>query len=77
MTSFVPLFDFECGDFFAEFASEEEAWDELRQWAEESGLEDLHGLGLMQTQDEKPTLIAMEDELVQRVRAMIQDPSKR
>jgi hypothetical protein len=66
------------GNLFADFATEDEAWDALRQWAAEFGLEELHDLGLMRLENGRPTLVAMEDDLVQRVeRELGRVPSKR
>ena len=62
----VHLFDLVSGNFFSDFASEDEAWEELRRWAAESGPEELRGLALMRYLDGHPTLIAMEEDLVRR-----------
>jgi hypothetical protein len=47
MNSFIELFDLLSGNVMANYASEDEAWDDLRQWAEESGIEELQGLSLL------------------------------
>jgi hypothetical protein len=64
------LTDLLSGNLFAAYASEDEAWGALRSWAEEFGLDELHDLGLMRVQDGELTLVAMDDELVQRVREL-------
>lgn len=65
--SYVELFDLRSGNVAANYTDENEAWAALRQTAIEFGLEEFEGYGLSQTRDGKDTLIAMEDDLVQRV----------
>ena len=67
MRSYVELFDLRSGNVAANYANEDEAWAALRQAAREFGLKELEGYGLSQVQDGQDTLIAMEDDLVQRV----------
>jgi hypothetical protein len=67
MSSYVELWCFRSGNMVATFASEREAWDWLQQVAMEFGLEELHDLGLSYTHEGESVLIAMDDDLVQRV----------
>lgn len=67
MDEYVELYDLRSGNLMANFDDEREAWEKLRQMAEEFGLEEIEGLGLSQFRDGQDTLIAMEDDLVQRV----------
>lgn len=75
MDDFVELYDLRSGNLMANFDDEREAWDKLRQMAEEFGLEEVGGLGLAQIHGEQSTVIAVEDELVRRVaHAISQEP---
>lgn len=67
MGSYVEVFDLRSGNVAANYVDENEAWAALRQTAVEFGLEALEGYGLSQVRDDQDTLIAMEDDLVQRV----------
>ena len=67
MGSYVELFDLRAANVVANYADENEAWAALRQAAMEFGLEELEGYGLSQVRDGQDTLIAMENDLVQRV----------
>lgn len=49
------------------FASEREAWDSLESMASDEGMASLQHLSLMKMEAEGPTLIAMDDEIVQHV----------
>jgi hypothetical protein len=65
--SYVELFEIRSGNVAANYADENDAWAALRQAAMEHGLEEIEGCGLSQAQDGHDTLIAMDDDLVQRV----------
>ncbi len=65
-TSFV-LFDLDSGNALMSFASEREAWESLESMASDEGMASLHHLSLMKMDADGPTLIAMEDEIVQHV----------
>jgi hypothetical protein len=66
------------GNVIADFASEGNAWDALCRAAVDDGLESIANLSLLRVENGQPTLIAMEDELVQRViREMNRVPSGR
>lgn len=67
MRSYVELFDLGAANVVANYADEDEAWAALRQAAIEFGLEEIEGYGLSQVRDGRQSLIAMEDDLVQRV----------
>jgi hypothetical protein len=67
MSTYYELFDFRSGNVMEHFAQERDAWDALRQMAMEFGIEKLHDIGLSYTHDDEPVLIAMDDDLVQRV----------
>ena len=67
MDSYVELFDLRSGNAVANYDDEDEAWAALRKAAIEFGLEEIEGYGLSQVRDGQDTLIAMEDDLVQRV----------
>jgi hypothetical protein len=67
MDDYVELYDLRSGNLMANFDDEREAWEELRHMAVKFGLEQIEGLGLSQVRDGQDTLIAMEDDLVQRV----------
>ena len=69
MRSYIELFDLRSANVVANYATEDEAWEALRQAAREFGLEELEGLALSQSHDGQDTLIAMEDELVRHVAA--------
>jgi hypothetical protein len=73
MDSYVELFDLRSGNVAANYADEAEAWAALRQAAIEFGLEEIEGYGLSQVRDGHDTLIAMEDDLVQRVAREVSD----
>jgi hypothetical protein len=66
MHSYVQLFDLLSGNVIADFPDERAAWAALRQAALEFGAAELNGLGLTQMRNGRPTLLAMEDELVRR-----------
>lgn len=67
MRSYVELFDLRTANVVANYADENEAWAALHQAAIEFGLEELEGYGLSQIRAGQDSLIAMEDDLVQRV----------
>lgn len=67
MNSSVILFDLKSGNVMEDFASESDAWDALREMADDHGLEAIEDLSLLLMRDGQPTLIAMEDDLVRRV----------
>ena len=76
--SFVQLWRLRSGNVMSSFGTEQEAWDWLVQGAREFGLEELNELSLLHFVDDRPTLIAMDDELVRRVECEIaQSPSER
>jgi hypothetical protein len=78
MTSSIVLYDLPSGNVITNFVSESDAWDALCQAAGDDGLESIENLSLLRIDNGKPTLIAMEDELVQRVvREMNTIPSNR
>lgn len=67
MDTFYQLFDLESGNLIAEFAQEHEAWDALRTLEPD----ELSRLGLVRMDGEDVTLVAMDDELVRRVRGNV------
>jgi hypothetical protein len=67
MTASIILLDLPSGNVMTDFATEREAWDALRSWARDEGVEAITDLSLLSIQDGEPTVIAMEDDLVQRV----------
>lgn len=67
MSTYYELFDFRFGNVMEHFAEERDAWDALRHMAMEFGIEEIRDIGLSNTRDGKSTLIAMDDDLVQRV----------
>lgn len=66
MSTSIILLDLPSGNVMTDFATEREAWDALRGWARDEG-EAIADLSLMSVQDGETTVIAMEDDLVQRV----------
>ena len=74
MHSYFELFDLRSGNVITDFACERDAWGWLRQAATEFGLEELDGLALSHMQDGRPTLIAMEEELVRRATSDVSGP---
>jgi hypothetical protein len=67
MAAYYELFDLRSANVMEHFATEREAWNALRQLAQEYGLEELEGLALSQSLDGQDSLIAMEDDIVRRV----------
>lgn len=67
MSTYYELFDFRSGNVMEHFAEEREAWDALRQMVVEFGIEEIRDIGLSFTHDDESILIAMDDDLVQRV----------
>lgn len=67
MSTYYELFDFRSGNVMEHFAEERDAWDALRHMAMEFGIEEIRDIGLSYTHDGASTLIAMDDDLVQRV----------
>ena len=67
MRSYIELFDLRSGNVVANYATEDEAWDALRQAATKFGLEEIEELALSQSHNGQDTLIAMDDDLVRRV----------
>ncbi|MBA2597222.1 MAG: hypothetical protein H0V00_11430 [Chloroflexia bacterium] len=63
----MELFDLRTANVVANYTDENEAWAALRQAALEFGLEEIEGYGLSQVRDGHEMLIAMDDDLVQRV----------
>jgi hypothetical protein len=64
---FIILWELPSGNVVTDFSSEHDAWEALRSWARDDGLEAVAGLSLMHIEDGEPILIAMEDDLVRRV----------
>jgi hypothetical protein len=78
MTSSIILYDLLSGNVITDFANESDAWETLCRAAADDGLESIANLSLLRMENGQPTLIAMEDELVQRVeRELSRVPSKR
>ena len=67
MKTSIILWDLPSGNVVTDFPSEHDAWEALRSWARDEGLEAIEGLSLMRVQDGDPILIAMDDDLVRRV----------
>lgn len=61
------LYDLVSGNIITSFVTERDAWDALRRWASDDGLESIHDLALSSLQGDCETPIAMDDDLVQRV----------
>lgn len=66
MSTSILLLDLPSGNVMTDFATEREAWDALRGWARDEGVEAITDLSLLSIQDGEPTVIAMEDDLVRR-----------
>jgi hypothetical protein len=77
MPSFFELYDLRSGNVIASFASEDEAWDALRNAAREFGLEELEELALSHVQDDSVRLIAMDDDLARRVAIQLNSETAR
>lgn len=78
MTSSIILYDLPSGNVITDFATESDAWDALCRAAADDGLESIANLSLLRMENGQPTLIAMDDDLVQRVeREMNRVPSGR
>lgn len=60
------LYDLLSGSIVTSFAAERDAWDALRRWASDDGLESIRDLALSSLQGDRETPIAMDDDLVQR-----------
>ena len=67
MSTYYELFDFRSGNVMEHFPEERDAWDALRQLAIEFGIGEIRDIGLSYTHDGESVLIAMDDDLVQRV----------
>jgi hypothetical protein len=67
MSTYYELFDFRSGNVMEHFGEERDAWNALRQMAMQFGIEEIRDIGLSYTHNGKSTLIAMDDDLVQRV----------
>ncbi len=67
MKSSILLLDLSSGNVMTDFATEREAWEALRGWARDDGVEAIADLSLLSIQDGEPIVIAMEDDLVRRV----------
>ena len=74
MSMFYQLLDRSSGNVITEFDTEEEAFAALCRVGRDHGLEELQHLALLRFEDGHPSLIAMEDELLARVREEIGDP---
>ncbi len=61
------VFCLRSGNAVTDFASEREAWVALCDWARDDGLDSIEDLALSRMENGEITLIAMEDDLVQRV----------
>ena len=67
MSTYYELFDFRSGNVMEHFTEERDAWDALRQMATEFGIDEIRDIGLSYNHDDESVLIAMDDDLVQRV----------
>lgn len=72
MSEFFQLLDVSSGNVINEFDTEQEALAALGAVGHEHGLAELANLALLRFEDGHPRLVAMEDELIARVRLEIE-----
>lgn len=66
MNTYYELLDQESGMLLKEYETEDAAWEDLRQFAAEHGHDSVSGLALLKVTRDKPTLVAMGDDLASR-----------
>jgi hypothetical protein len=71
MNVFFELFDLASGNLIEDFATEEEAIEALRLAERDHGPAAISDVALLRFDDGHPTLVAMEGELVERVRQTV------
>lgn len=67
MDTYFELLDEETGTLLKEYASEVEALDDLWEFGQEHGPDQLHGLALLRVRGDLPTLLAKGETLIERV----------
>jgi hypothetical protein len=67
MDRYFELIDRASGTMLKDYGTEMEALRDLKAFGREHGREGLKGLALLLVEDDRPTLVAMEDELIARV----------
>ena len=66
MTTYFELFDQTSGMLLKEYETEDAAWEDLHQFATEHGHDAVSGLALLKVSTDKPSLVAMGEDLVSR-----------
>ena len=66
MNTYYELLDQESGMLLKEYETERAAWEDLHQFAAEHGHEAIRGLVLLKVTRDKPSLVAMGEDLVSR-----------
>jgi hypothetical protein len=67
MTVFFELMDRSSGNVIRDYDTEDAALEELRDVAQKYGLDEIRGLALLRFEDGRPSLVAMDDELIARL----------
>ncbi len=67
MAIFFQLLDRTSGNVIRDYDTEDDAFDELRDVAQNYGQDEIRGLALLKFEDGRPTLVAMYDELIARL----------
>ena len=66
MDTYYELLDQESGMLLKEYETEDAAWADLRQFAVEHGDDSIRGLVLLRVTADKPSLVAMGEDLTTR-----------
>ena len=74
MSVFYQVLDVSSGNVITDFDTEEDAFVAMCRVGQKHGLAELAHLALLRFEDGHPSLVAMEDELLARVREEIGDP---
>jgi hypothetical protein len=67
MSTYFELLDRASGTMLKDYDTEAEALDDLRAFGREHGQAQLQGLALLRISDDRPVLVAMDDDLITRV----------
>lgn len=66
MNTYYELLDQESGMLLKEYEIEDDAWEDLHQFAAEHGHNSIRGLVLLKVSLDKPSLVAMGEDLATR-----------
>lgn len=64
MSTYFELLDRESGTMLKDYATEADALEDLRAFGREHGQAQLRGLALLRVSDDRPSLLAMDDDLI-------------